>query len=59
MTAKVQSSMKLSPSVASRTLQFLRRTIPKGHSEADELMELIRFYERALQSEQGKSRHRE
>jgi hypothetical protein len=59
MKSKVPSPMKLSPAVASRTLQFLRRTIPKGHAEADELLDLIMFYERALQSEQGKNRHRE
>ncbi len=57
MGSKVAVPMKISPAVAARTLEFLRRTIPRGHSEADELMDLIRFFERAQHDTKG--RHRE
>lgn len=40
--------MRMSPSVARRTLNFLRRTIPRGQAEADELFQLIEFFEQAL-----------
>lgn len=48
--------MKLTPSVAARTLSFLRRTIPRGHAEADDLLGLIAFYEQVLEQTQ-KKRH--
>ena len=57
MRTRVAVPMKMTPSVAARTLEFLRRTIPRGHSEADELMDLIRFFERAQHDTKG--RHRE
>jgi len=57
MRSRVAVPMKISPAVAARTLEFLRRTIPRGHSEADELLDLIRLFERALH--EGKGRHRE
>ena len=57
MRTRVAVPMKISPAVAARTLEFLRRTIPRGHSEADELMDLIRFFERAQHDTKG--RHRE
>lgn len=56
-TSKVPGSMKITPAVAARTLEFLRRMIPKGHAEADELLDLIRFFERAQHDTKG--RHRE
>lgn len=37
--------MKLDPNVAARTLDYLKRAIPRGQQEADELHSLIRFYE--------------
>lgn len=39
--------MRMSPSVARRTLNFLRRTIPRGQAEADDLLQLIEFFEQA------------
>lgn len=40
--------MRMSPSVARRTLNFLRRTIPRGQAEADDLLQLIEFFEQAM-----------
>ena len=40
--------MKITPAVAARTLDYLRRTIPKGHADADNLLDLIAFFEQVL-----------
>jgi hypothetical protein len=39
--------MTLPPVVADRTLSYLRRLIPRGYNEQDDLLTLIRFYEKA------------
>lgn len=46
--------MKVSPAVANRTLKFLRSVVPKGHSQADDLLDLIVFYENVLSESQKK-----
>jgi len=39
--------MKIDVETAARTVDYLKRTIPRGNVEADELMRLIRLYEQA------------
>jgi len=39
--------MDLPSDVTHRTLKYLRRMIPRGYDESDELMSLIRYYEKA------------
>lgn len=47
--------MDLPPDVADRTLPYLRRLIPRGYAESDDLLSLIRYFEKA--SARGK-KHR-
>lgn len=56
-TTSIVVPMKVSPAVANRTLKFLRSAVPKGHSEADDLLDLIVFYEKVLQESPKKHRH--
>lgn len=49
--------MKVSPAVANRTLKFLRSAVPKGHAQADDLLDLIVFYEKVIAEAQKKPRH--
>lgn len=42
--------MRIDAETAARTVDYLKRTIPRGHSEADELVKLIRLYEQAQRS---------
>lgn len=49
MKSKVSSSMEITPAVAMRTLEYLRRIIPRGHAEADSLLSLIVFFEQIAQ----------
>ena len=37
--------MKPDVRTAARTVDYLKRIIPRGHDEADELHQLIKFYE--------------
>jgi len=48
--------MTLPPAVADRTLSYLRRLIPRGYNEADDLLTLIRFYERAAVRERKQAK---
>ena len=39
--------MKIDAQTAARTVDYLKRTIPRGHVEADELVKLIKLFEQA------------
>lgn len=47
MKARIKDPMKLPSDVPDRTLHYLRRMIPRGYAESEDLLNLIRFYEKA------------
>lgn len=49
--------MRMSPALARRVLNFLKRATPRGQEESDDLFELIQFFEQALKD--GRVKHSE
>lgn len=46
--SKITLPMKVDRHTASQTVRFLKRSIPKGSDEAEQLLRLIQLYESVL-----------